>query len=427
MTWNQAVRQHGSRSPNSQQHLAPISSDRAFRPVNANYAHGPEDMDLDQSPESQQPGRQPRSETQSRAMRTPLPSGPRLEKSAQAAVSLPSLPFLPSLSSLPSLPSLPSVPSVPSVPSPPSVDDLRSQLQSATSKIVSVPSSRYSAVSALLLHWDNDQSVQVRGVVEELGLVLDRCYHYTFEMDAIPLENSRGWLLQRLIEFMKSDDHRDNLKIVYYNGHAYLDENRCMILAGSADPDEVGGVRWNGIQQLFEEAISDTLVIMDAPYFGLPEAIRKRGVLEILAAGSFEEYTSPLARCAFTKALIDKLQTQAPRPRSFSAAELHAQLVSEYPRIIQDLTPERAFLTKFPAPLHLQLSGSNNVPSILLAPLRSRCSLPELESAPSPGTQLSLTFQLNKDPNMERWVDWLRLMPDDVKEFRVYGSFQSAL
>ncbi|KUI54622.1 hypothetical protein VP1G_02015 [Cytospora mali] len=398
MTWNQAVGQHGPHSPNFQQSLAPISSDRAFRPVNANYAHDPDEMDLDQSPIAQQSGQQTSPETQSRANRTPLPSGPRLEKTAQAVMSLPS------------------------------IDSFRSQLQNTTSKIISNPNrSRYSAVRALLLYWDNEQLMEVKDVVEELGLVLEKHYHYMFEVNAIPRQNSRGWLLQRLIEFMKDNDHRDVLKIVYYNGHTYLDENRCMTLAGSTEPEEACGIRWNGIQQIFEEASSDTLVIMDAPYFGLPEAIRKCGVLEVLAAGSFEEHASPLARCAFTRALINKLRTQAPRSKPFSAAELHAQLVSEYPRIIQDLTPERTFLTKFPAPLHLQLSGSNNVPSILLAPLRRRCSLPKLESIPSPGTQLSMTFHLDKAPNMERWVDWLRLMPDDVKDIRVEGPFRTTL
>lgn len=398
MTWNQAVGQHSSHSPNFQQNLAPITSDRAFRPVNANYAHDTEEMDLDQSPMSQQSGQQPLLETQSRAMRTPLPSGPRLEKTAQTAISLPG------------------------------IDIFKSQLQSATSKIISNPNhSRYSEVRVLLLHWGNEQHMEVKGVVGELAAVLARHYHYMLEVDTIPPQNSRDWLVQRLFDFMKNNDHRDALKIFYYNGHTYLDEHRCMILAGSTKPEETCGVRWNGIQQIFEEASSDALIIMDAPYFGLPEAIRKRGVLEILAAGSFEEHASPIARCAFTRALIDKLRTQAFRPKPFSAAELHAQLVSEYPRIIQDLNPEQAVLTKFPVPLHLQLSGSNNVPSILLAPLRRRCSLPKLESVSSPGTQLNMTFQLDKDPNMERWVDWLRLMPDGVKEIRVDGPFRSTL
>lgn len=384
-----------SHSPTFQHNLAP-GTVQAFRPVNINHTHEPEETGLERSPTGQQPGQQSSPETQSRATRTPLPSGPRLERTAQAVISLPS------------------------------IDIFRSQLQSATSKIISNPNrSRYSAVRALLLHWDNEQLTEVKDVVDELGSVLNEHYDYMYEADAIPLQSSRGWLLQRLIEFMRENDHRDVLKIVYYNGHTYLDENRCMILADSKEPKEACEIRWSSIQHLFEEAVSDTLVIMDAPYFGLPEAIRKRGVLEILAAGSFEEHASPLGRCAFTRALIHKLRTQAPRPKPFSAAELHAQLVSEYPRIIQDLTPDRAFLTKFPAPLHMQLSGSNNVPSILLAPLRRQCSWPKLEDLSSPDMQLCMTFQLDKDPNMEQWLDWLRLMPDGVKEIKVEGPSRS--
>lgn len=168
---------------------------------------------------------------------------------------------------------------------------------------------------------------------------------------------------------------------------------------------------------------------MDSKYFGVPGAKREKGTLEIIAAGSFEEHaSSPLARCAFTQTLSDKLRTQAARMRPFSAANLHAQLLGEYPRIVQDLNPEREFLSSFPAPLHLQLPGSHNVPSILLAPLR-RSRLPSIESVSSspPGAQLSLTVRLDKLPNIELWTEWLRTMPDGVREVKVESGFQSAL
>ena len=188
-------------------------------------------------------------------------------------------------------------------------------------------------------------------------------------------------------------------------------------------------IRWSTVQPLFEQAIADTLVIMDSKYFGLPAAARRRGTLEIIAAGSFEEQaTSQLTRCAFTQALSEKLRTQAARMRPFSAADLHAQLLAEYPRIVQDLTPEREFLSSFPAPLHLQLADSHNVPSVLLAPLR-RSRLPSIESvsSSSPGAQLRLTVRLDKEPDMESWADWLRTMPDGVREIKVESGFRSAL
>lgn len=179
---------------------------------------------------------------------------------------------------------------------------------------------------------------------------------------------------------------------------------------------------------MFEQAIADTLVIMDSRYFGLPAAARRRGTLEIIAAGSFEEQASPIARCAFTQALSEKLRTQAARMRPFSAADLHAQLLAEYPRIVQEVNPDQEFLSSFPAPLHLQLADSLNIPSVLLAPLR-RSRLPSIESvsSPSPGAQVSLTVRLDREPDADCWADWLRLMPDGIREVKVEGGFRSTL
>lgn len=166
---------------------------------------------------------------------------------------------------------------------------------------------------------------------------------------------------------------------------------------------------------------------MDARYFGLSGAARRRGTLEIIAAGSFEEQASPLARCAFTQELSKELRARAASMRPSTAADLHAKLLAEYPRIVEERTPEREFLSSSPAPLHLQLADSHNVPSILLAPLR-RSRLPSIESvsSPSPGAHLSLTIRLDKEPDADCWADWLRLMPDGVREVKIEGSFQSA-
>lgn len=199
-------------------------------------------------------------------------------------------------------------------------------------------------------------------------------------------------------------------------------------VSSSTQTEQPRTIRWSTVQPLFEQAIADTLVIMDCRYFGLPAAARRRGTLEIIAAGSFEEQASPLARCAFTQALSEKLRTQAARMRAFSAADLHAQLLAEYPRLVRELNPDREFLSSFPAPLHMQLADSHNVPSVLLAPLR-RSRLPSIESvsSSSPGAQVSLTVRLDREPDVDCWADWLRLMPDGVREVKVEGAFRSAL
>lgn len=203
MSWDEAKRRYRSHSQDLQEPIA-ISSDRGFHPVNGNidnYTYEPQGMDLDQSPTSQQTVQSSSTDAQTRTVRTPLPSGPRLERTAQAAISLPGV----------------------------------ASLQGQASSIIANPSRRrYSAVYVLLLVWEDEQDEAVRQSVEELRSVFDRHYHYTFEMDVIPSdepERSWRWLSRRINQFMEQNDQRDVLKIFYYNGHTHLDGNRAMVLA----------------------------------------------------------------------------------------------------------------------------------------------------------------------------------------------------
>lgn len=157
-------------------------------------------MDVDMSA-PHQPGRPPLSEARTR---TPLPSGPRLEKSLSL----------------------------------PGIESLKNELQNNIPRALSTPNrGRYSAVQALLLFWhDDDDAALVRGAVEELADVLDKYYHYTFHIQTIPsspdgFKSSWRWLSRQLNEFAEDRDQRDVLKIVYYAGHTYLDGNREMVLA----------------------------------------------------------------------------------------------------------------------------------------------------------------------------------------------------
>lgn len=203
MSWDEAKRRYRSHSGDLQEPIA-ISSDRGFHPVNGNndnYTYEPQRMDLDQSPTSQQTIQSSSTDAQTRTVRTPLPSGPRLERTAQAAMSLPGT----------------------------------ANLQGQATTIMANPNGRrYSAVYVLLLVWQDEQDEAVRQSVEELRSVFDRHYQYTVQVDAIPSgapERSWRWLTQRINQFMEENDQRDVLKIVYYNGRTQLDEHRAMVLA----------------------------------------------------------------------------------------------------------------------------------------------------------------------------------------------------
>lgn len=180
----------------------PLSPSPAHAPSQTIFTHDPQEMDIDSNtPPQHRPGRTPLGESRHR---TPLPSGPRLEKSLSL----------------------------------PGIENLKNELQSNASRMLSTSSrSRYTAVYALLLFWQDDDDVAtVHHAVRELADVLDNYYHYTLQTKTIPslsdgTRSSWRWLSRELNAFAEERDQRDVLKIVYYAGHTYLDGNREMVLA----------------------------------------------------------------------------------------------------------------------------------------------------------------------------------------------------
>ncbi|KAL2885846.1 hypothetical protein HOO65_070308 [Ceratocystis lukuohia] len=325
----------------------------------------PQDMDLDPSP-LQQALRTPLG-ADSR-IRTPLPTGPRLEKT----------------------------------PTPlPGFEVIKSELQNNVAKMFASPNrTRYTAVHALLLYWQDDDDYHVQNSVRELADVLEKHYRYSLEIQAIPspseeCSSSWRWLSRKINDFAEEKDTRDVLKLVYYNGHTYLDGNREMVLA-------------SGIQQILEEAASDTLIIMDAAYFASSNMVRQKGVLELIAAAITEDHIQAQTRCTFTQAITEQLRTQASRGFSsfLSVAELHARILSNYPKLIEDRNPEQETITSFPSPLHLQTSAC----------------IPE-PSASAPQVMLNLRLA-EGDVDEEALMEWMRLIPESVKDVKVEGPFR---
>lgn len=203
-----------------------------------------------------------------------------------------------------------------------------------------------------------------------------------------------------------------------------------MVLTASSarDREKAETIRWSGIQQVLEQACGDTLIIMDAPYYPSAKMVREQGVLELIAAAVSEEHFNELQRCTFTKVLTEQLKTRASQRfmNPFSAAELHSKLLSSYPSLIQDRYPEKETVTSFPSPLHMQMAGNARLPSILLAPTNIsplRTSMPFA----SEGQQLHLAFRVGDEPiDIDAWTEWLRMMPDGIKDVRVEGPFRTA-
>jgi hypothetical protein len=191
-------------------------------------------------------------------------------------------------------------------------------------------------------------------------------------------------------------------------------------MTSAKDADAASAIRWSGIQQILEDAHSDTLIVMDSAYYPSSKLVRQHGVLELVAASASEDHTKFFDRTAFTRAVTEQLKTRANQKNTepLSAAELHAKLLSFYPKMIQDTSPETRMVTSFPSPLHLQISGNARLPSILLAPVVR--TMPLGVESPLGGTQMNLTFKLADDSvNMESWQEWLRMMPEGIKEVKV--------
>jgi hypothetical protein len=194
--------------------------------------------------------------------------------------------------------------------------------------------------------------------------------------------------------------------------------------------NNVSTIRWSGIQQILEEAWSDTLIIMDAAYYPSSKLVRRHGVLELVAASASEDHFNFLDRSAFTRTLIQLLHIRASQnfTTPLSAAELHAKLLSFYPKMILDRHPEKDILTSFPSPLHIQLTGTSFLPSILLAPSPKGIPPPFGLDTLQSGSQLNLTFRLTDDSiDMESWSEWLRMMPEGIKDVKVEGPFRNTL
>ena len=74
----------------------------------------------------------------------------------------------------------------------------------------------------------------------------------------------------------------------------------------------------------------------------------------------------------------------------------------------------------------MQMAGNARLPSILLAPVMR--NMPLAIESPQTGIQMSFTFKLCEDSvNLDTWADWLRMMPEGIKDVRVEGPYRNTL
>ncbi|CAK7215655.1 hypothetical protein SCUCBS95973_002548 [Sporothrix curviconia] len=308
---------------------------------------------------------------------------------------------------------------------------------------------RYTKVISLLVHWKSDDLF----VLPELE-DLEKCFRedYGFETDtfSIPSENAHLELMMRIGALIKDHEATDTLFIVYYGGHARIDESRQSTWCATRNPNSPW-LQWSAIQTLLERSVSDTLILLDC-CAGAASATFPNGksITETISASSWDAIAPDPGRYSFTNALIEVLQEW--RVRTFSAAMLHAEVLArlKHPRPI---TINGKFFEARSTPVHFMMTANHRAPSIEIgriiprnrqlpsppadpdynsqyvpSPSGGRGPLGEPVSDPNedePHVMISLALEDDQNLDLNAWEQWLASFPALAKYVKVQGVFKS--
>lgn len=186
-------------------------------------------------------------------------------------------------------------------------------------------------------------------------------------------------------------------------------------------------IRWNGIQPAFEDAVADVLIIMDGAYFPSPDVMRKRdGVLELISPTTSAAHMAVLGRASFTHWLSEQLRARAKEgSEPLTICELYERLLSLYSKQHRDF--QQAVPETMPMPLHIRAGAARFMP-IGLQPVDADSGGARLHKVSHGLKDMRLSINIalndNEPSNMDSWIEWLRLMPDGVRDVKVDGPYQ---
>ncbi|KAJ4419327.1 hypothetical protein N0V82_005015 [Gnomoniopsis sp. IMI 355080] len=306
-------------------------------------------------------------------------------------------------------------------------------------------SQRYKSVQVLLLHWKTDD-LFVLPELEDLEASFREEYGFNTDVFAIPADNPHLDLMMRIGSLIKDHESEDTLFIVYYGGHAKIDESRQSTWCATRHSGSPS-LQWSAIQTLLERSISDVLILLDC-CAGAASATFPNGksTTETISASSWDAIAPDPGRYSFTNALIEVLGEW--RNRTFSAAMLHAEVLArlKHPRPI--LINGKRFEARA-TPVHFMMTSDHRAPSIEMSRLISPDRLPPSPARdPSPGeipmgrgpaddecftepnedkphVMISLALEDNQRLDLNAWEQWLSSFPALAKYVKVQGVFKS--
>ncbi|KAL7795778.1 hypothetical protein V8C37DRAFT_373404 [Trichoderma ceciliae] len=325
-------------------------------------------------------------------------------------------------------------------------------------------SQRYRNVQALLVHWGSDD-LFVLPELEDLEKCLREDYAFGTDIFSIPSENSHLELMMRIGQLIKDHESPDTLFIVYYGGHARIDDSRQSTWCATRDPDSPW-LQWSAIQTLLERSRSDVLILLDC-CAGAASATFPTGnsITETISASSWDAIAPDPGRYSFTNALIEVLQEW--RHRVFSAAMVHAEVLArlKHPRPI---TINGKHFEARSTPVHFMMTANHKAPSIELSralPVEKRSlsapTIPQVDAEPiggpvggvvamasagragspadallgnpipseptedTPHVMISLALEDDQRLDVNAWEQWLNAFPAMAKYVKIQGVFKS--
>ncbi|KAF3770239.1 hypothetical protein M406DRAFT_335948 [Cryphonectria parasitica EP155] len=307
-------------------------------------------------------------------------------------------------------------------------------------------SQRYRNVQVLLLHWKTDD-LFVLPELEDLDACLREDYGFNTDVFAIPADNPHLDLMMRIGSLIKDHEHEDTLFIIYYGGHAKIDESRQSTWCATRHSGSPS-LQWSAIQTLLERSVSDVLVLLDC-CAGAASATFPNGksITETISASSWDAIAPDPGRYSFTNALIEVLGEW--RLKTFSAAMLHAEILArlKHPRPI--LINGKRFEARS-TPVHFMMTSDHRAPSIEMSRMISHERVPPSppqDPSPSglplgrgpaedeecctepnedkPHVMISLALEDDQRLDLNAWEQWLAGFPALAKYVKVQGVFKS--
>ena len=252
------------------------------------------------------------------------------------------------------------------------VEDFVDRLRASVENFFPNSKYRYKEVHVLLLSWKDDDLGVVDEVVELEDVFRNDYGCRTVERWEIPSLRPYSNLEEKLYLFRKSYSSSDNLLILYYAGHGYLDYSRLWKWAAYRyihplepshnEDDQTESVcsdashkspsptlDWYALQSGLEHAESDVLILLDscasAGSSGGSKQLETQegGTTELLAACGFETGAPGPGPHSFTNALIKELRDMSTLDFPFAVTMLHQRIVAR----LVDYSPQYSSVVPF--------------------------------------------------------------------------------